>query len=1326
MAYEDVPVWFAWIGDDLGSAVRYAVMDIDGEGVKLRDSDIPLQTDAVDLTSLATTYAYGSEHVGVGTNVTLTAGKVLKTEPGTVRLVHAQIYAKNGFNTLTANARAYAEGTAVNTKPFTALDKFLVCRYLENIGVDGFSETNMFEEVRAAKAAGADTAAVWRKYTLDPNKIDGDLDDIADGWELYVMFGTGREAKISPFNTEDGMKLAPGTGSQLKLVEEFDGGYWPTDPWSADTDRDGVIDWYAYQYHLKGQDAGEDLDGDGLSNYAEYLISEVFRYAKLDPENPKTDGYCVDYFRKMGDLYLGEIFTDHDQVDDGWEDAHATAANRYLYDPDRDDDNDGWSNYAEFRAGTDPSKITSIGYGANVKVEYPAPVINAKVVYNGKNVNLGAVYFEAWNEKTSADMLSAPDAIWKFGNAQSTAGEGETSEDATKTKFIGTKPSSVQTYVLGGGSLVKGSVKVQFVDPFIGTNGINATGWYLGAWDKNGQLVDYSGREVGAVDYDTGVTTVDFSKLVGPATGDTAPSGMSEPVLAFGTAIKQTWNSKSNEVFAVDSAEVRISWQAESVLLNPNGSYWLADTEEVAEGVKSHGHVREGLNTFICFADTVAADGKYTPGEPFGVVRGVDVGWQGAKFEVEITEASPITDRINLMSGEDDRSASYQGTLAAFINDRTLRDIPAIRDAADEEQRAALIAFYTEWISNRVQRTTVAETKSSRIRVVRYGIDDMFCYAAGVYESGDGRGFDQRVVMEKEFDMDGRDFLNEVDFLGPDSFDIDWGTMTGEIVDESGTPVDAVARAALDVTNMTYLVVVGDGPKDFRGSEDTNHVVTVAGVISRRFDRAWTAPRCEGVIGGGDLVPAGIVYTAHPTFVWSMPNESTWAKRFGSSYTAFKIRIFEKNGTDPIYDSGVVRAPVQDVKGRFVWTAPISVGEQTPQGKIFRNSAEYDWTVVMYNAKFQPGGEKPEDMAGGVFSTSVNTQQPQNDAGFSSIDATVKYTGPIAVLDGCTALMGDIVNGWGATIAATQGVVRVQAFTTADFSGVPAAETQVANRTALTDVTDVLANARLTGLAAGTYYLRAYIDMNGNFKKDEFESWGCAKEPVTVGPDVILTPAVSFYIEDADTNGNWYPDAWEYAHLYAWAKSWDEIKGSEAAELRPNGEIVLSSVVYNQLVNKLAGVSTGLSGSRVTVFQSTWFSELILDSYLDSHSTTTFDAIRKAVEKKVVDQTLKITAITLDTAKSRVILAIDAETDYANLAAGNFATRLYDLDAMGIKSTVTVKVYKKSTLAQEKWELVGEFEKSFDKGETEVTVDVKDGEGKIDATSGFYKVEVVQ
>ena len=1382
MACMDVEnVLLVRIGATEDNAAWYAVMDPAGEGALLRDGDIPLQTDAAEIKSLVTTWSMtsfspivqGTEpYVGIGTNVTFQAGKekVIDTTHATVRLVHAQVYAANGYETgcaavsLDTDPRLQ-EGIAAakhpHTKAFTVLDKFLVCRYLESIGVSGVSEAKMFEDIGNAMRKTFDGEdwdtervwKVWRKYTLDPNAIDGDRDDIADGWELYTMFGqvglgaftgtshgTLAEAKVSPFDAADGFRLtAPTWGDPadprtpekgLLLVEEFDGGYYPTDPWSPDTDRDTVIDYYAYQYHLKGGDAGKDFDlddkgewvGDGLSNYAEYLISEVFKYAKLDPEKVCTSDGVNDYFRKMGDLYLGEIFSDHDQIDDAWEGKYADYANRDVYDPDRDDDLDGWSNYTEFRAGTDPTKKVSRGLGSYVKQEYPIPAIEAKVVYNGADVNLGALVFKAWSDENDPEMTSAPDAIWTFGAVEAeekpAAGdvqEAEKTEAAVSEKYVGPRPNGVQRYVLGGGAVTRGSVVVKICDEgFVRTTASNdvdnAAIWYAAAADKNGKIVSYAGVEIGSIDYDSGLLTLDCSKLSGAADGNYSQGqlvrdGLSDELIQVRDRV------------SLDRSNVLITWNASQIDIVPGGTYYLGESDPVTETAKSHGHVREGLNTFMCFADTDNS-GDYTPGEPYGIVRGVDVGWQGAKFTVELTETAAITERIRFTDNADDRKATIQGTLGAFLNDRMLWAIPEVMKATNDAQRAELIAFYANVISNRVQMAPpVGEGMKSRVRIVRYGIDDMFCYSAGVYDSGFGRDYDQRVVLDKVFDMNGRDFLSEADFLGPDAFDIDWETMTGEIVDAGGYPIAGVGGAGLDVTNMTYLIVVGDGAKDFRGSDDTNTVVSVAGVITRRFERHRSIPACVGIIGGAGIEPAGNVYTAHPTFVWSMPNEDGWASQFGSTYTSFKIRIYDANNV-LVYESAMTRAPAQDDKGRFAWTAPISVGGQTPQGKVFANNATYTWRVSMYNAKFQSDSWSPV----GTFSTLVNAQSPMNDTGSSSIGVTVKYTGPEKTLydrDAKVWICDDLTK--------VKCKVRVQAFETADFNGLPAAETQIANRLALTDATDNLVNGTLTGLKAGTYHIRAYIDSNGNFQKDDFESWGYAKEAVTVGPDVIRVPTVSFFIEDADTNGNWYPDAWEYQHLNRGKKSWDEIKGSTAAAPRKDGEIVLSSTVYDQMVNGLAGISTGLSGSRVTIFQDAKYAELLLDPEGEWDSTTTtFGAIRKAIEKKIVDKTLKVTAITLDAENNQVILAIDAELDYANLVSGKFASQLYDLDAMGIDNvtcTVKVKVYKKSTLAQADWELVDEVEKTF--GRDKVSVPVELGED-IDLTSGFYKVEVVQ
>lgn len=117
-------------------------------------------------------------------------------------------------------------------------------------------------------------------------------------------------------------------------------------------------------------------------------------------------------------------------------------------------------------------------------------------------------------------------------------------------------------------------------------------------------------------------------------------------------------------------------------------------------------------------------------------------------------------------------------------------------------------------------------------------------------------------------------------------------------------------------------------------------------------------------------------------------------------------------------------------------------------------------------------------------------------------------------------------------------------------------------------------------------------------------------------------PTVGLYIEDADSNGNWYPDAWEYQYINHGTNSWDDIKRKLAASVLPEGEIVLSKEMLNNMTSGLANISTGLTGAKITVFQDALYAELLLDPYGDWDSTnTTFDVIRKAVNSNIVERT---------------------------------------------------------------------------------------------------------
>lgn len=1336
MAYEDLGhVLLVKVAlSDADTAARwYAVMDLANEGWKLRDSDIPLQTLSTNLHSLVSTWKMG-RFTGIGTNVTFTGdAKVLDTKFEDIRLIHAQVYAKNGYETGCAaicpnegNDPRLVDGIAAaehpHTKPFTRADKYYFCRYLENIGVAGVSEAKMIAEVEAAlkgvDPADYETVArpIWSKYTLDPDAIDMDRDDVADAWEAYAMFGvtdlgvfTGTreqahehwalaDLKVSPFNTADGMLVAPGAGSQLKLVEEFDGGYYPTDPWSADTDRDGVIDFYAYQYHLKGSDAGKDFDldekgewtGDGLSNYAEYLISEVFQYAKLDPENPKTDGYCIDYFRKVGDLYFGEIFTDHDQVGDSWEGSYDAFANRYVYDPERDDDKDGWSNYAEFRAGTDPSTGDTYGIDGYTRAEYPVPVIEAKVIYNGNDVNLGSIVFKAWNEETDPKMTSAPDAIWTIGNGK--ASEATETTESGKSgstlqdyeKYVGRKPSGVQRYALGGGTVAGGTIKLefmnkQFTDVSYPTNGTEKVSgkptekpgdpknaqWYLAARDDgNGHVVTLTGETIGKVDYKHGILEVDFDSqaICGMTTGD------KNDKFAYATIYTDGGGNHGYDRFSFDDAHVLVSWQAKLVGFSADGTYTLGDADLVTEAAKNHGHVREGLTTFLCFSDE-NADGLYTAGEPFGVVRGVDVGWQGAKFTVELTETVAITPRVKLWDGTSDRDT--------YIDEPTY---------GEYDSRNPTVG--SNVVSGLNLNLQLPKNESVRIRVVRYAVDGFYTYSCGV---------PNRVVLDRYFEKDVCDTLCESDFLSDGKFDIDWDDLKSEVC-------SPLAGYHYDVTNMSYLIVIGNGPAGFTRTYQTNEADRVTALasaadpakallVTRRFEKTWSKPKAIGLKEGS------ILYGSRPTFVWSMPNESAYAKRFGSSYTAFRIQVVNTDTDELVWISDVLKTPVQDKDGNFTWVAPFYVGDQTPSGQVFAKAGNYEWYVAMYNSKFKPHDDYDDQWSDpSAFSTSVDTQQETDDRNYSAVDVSVKYAGPVDVLKTC------------ADLEKTAGKVRIQAFTTADFSGEPVAQGIVTNSSALADTANVLANGRLIGLGFGTYYIRAYIDSNGNFRKDDWESWGYAKDAVVVKAGQ-LAPIAGIYIEDADTDRDWLPDAWEYVKYGDLA--------TEGAKVDPQGRIVLKTTVYDGLLAAAtkANFSRDRSGATLAFFNNIGNATLLLG--LDDADVTLAGIadIRAAVEKKIEEGSVRITSLVVDATSGKVILTVGART--TDSIAGYMFSPVYEIPT---STDVTIKIYKKENLATDAWTLEKTVKKTI---ESTMSEQIKVDTG-VNFNSGFFKVEVVK
>jgi len=252
-------------------------------------------------------------------------------------------------------------------------------------------------------------------------------------------------------------------------VEMWDNGGLGTDPF--DTDGDGLPDGWEEANGMDPRDAtGDegsltDPDADGLNTLAEYLaVTDPYAY------DSEGTGYA-DFYLWSGMVYrvFGEIYTDFDGMEDEWE--FMSGLDPEQFDAHRDKDDDGWSNYAEFQAGTDPNALTN----------YPRPTLNFLVKYSGSDIS-GDLIIHAYSDSRMDDL---PDAVYDTGDGNfSVIGEPVFIQGVNASGNFqnnGLIPGSVRIYRLtveyqddGQGGLVLAS------DPNAGATG--TIDYQTGAW----------------------------------------------------------------------------------------------------------------------------------------------------------------------------------------------------------------------------------------------------------------------------------------------------------------------------------------------------------------------------------------------------------------------------------------------------------------------------------------------------------------------------------------------------------------------------------------------------------------------------------------------------------------------------------------------------------------------------------------------------------------------------------------------------------------------------------------------------------------------------
>ena len=255
--------------------------------------------------------------------------------------------------------------------------------------------------VVVSNSYGCETSSSAVLTVVDPT--DTDQDGIPNYWEILhgLNYNNPSDAATHPpsdaltylqrylFGLEPGKLDTDGDG-----LSDYDELFrYRTSPLKADTDDDGMSDDWEVAHGLNPRlnDTNDDLDGDGLSNLAEYTWNLTHTDQLLDPSrafslsNTNSDFEIVtgvatnrfyydrndrlvgaEYSRGLGIAYLYDgnaNLTRQTALSRAaqtnvlpvlWRFLNGLTNGTAADDPYGDADGDGWSNYQEWRGGTDP------------------------------------------------------------------------------------------------------------------------------------------------------------------------------------------------------------------------------------------------------------------------------------------------------------------------------------------------------------------------------------------------------------------------------------------------------------------------------------------------------------------------------------------------------------------------------------------------------------------------------------------------------------------------------------------------------------------------------------------------------------------------------------------------------------------------------------------------------------------------------------------------------------------------------------------------------------------------------------------------------------
>ena len=301
-----------------------------------------------------------------------------------------------------------------------------------------------------------------------------------------------------------------------------------------------------------------------------------------------------------------------------------------------------------------------------------------------------------------------------------------------------------------------------------------------------------------------------------------------------------------------------------------------------------------GATSDMAFIAWVGGD-EWQPGDPFGFTPAASASNVQA---IALTLMSPICPRIKLWSNTSDRK-------------ECLGEYPW--PEANSDFKPSEVAQ-----SGRRMFATVPTTKCARIRVqlVKAGKYSVISATTGF------------TVLDCKLNREARNFLHEGDFLADGQLDIGWNVVADQFVGmSSGT----------DTTSLAFAINLRLWEHDLWSKDGNNYrdkIETYPELILRFLETSRTAPTpvsCD---------------TSTGSFAWRISGEWNWAKLYGSTYTAFRVKVFSNAaGSIELHDSGVIRMPPQEFDGSFVWKAPASWLSDV--------ASWASWRIYAYNSRWK-------------------------------------------------------------------------------------------------------------------------------------------------------------------------------------------------------------------------------------------------------------------------------------------------------------------------------------------------------------------------------------